>query len=323
MRWVALFVALLVASPARAQEKGLGEYAIDSGHSFVGFDIGFLRTAVRGEFDVYRGTILYDPAKPERTSATVVIEAKSIHTGSEHRDEHLRSDDFFDVAKYPSIKFQTREVRRQGGGLVLIGPLTMHGVTREVRIPMQVTEPPTADPHGTTSMNFAGGVRLARKDFGILGGSKHNDWFDAIRSATMADTVDITLEVQGWTTTFAGPADERLEQSVTRATTIGVDSLIRTVRARAAAAPQSLQGQEWGIDQLGRALLVRHRETEALKVLQLNADLFPNSPAAHTSLARALELSGRRTEALAGYDRALALDPEYPRAQEFRRRLAP
>src|SRR5262249_32516008 len=156
--------------------------------------------------------------------------------------------------------------------LVLIGPLTMHGVTREVRIPMQVTQPPTADPHGTTSMNFAGGLRLARKDFGILGGSKHNDWFDALRSATMADTVAITLEGQGWTTSFAGPADTRLEQSYARATTIGVDSLIQSVRARAAASPQALQGQEWGIDQLGRALFVRHRETDGIKVLQLNAE---------------------------------------------------
>ncbi|HEV8480369.1 MAG TPA: YceI family protein [Candidatus Eisenbacteria bacterium] len=323
MRWVPLFVGLIVTSPALAQDKGLTEFAVDAGHSLVGFNIGFLHTTVRGEFDSWRGTILYDPAKPERTSATVVIEAKSIHTGSEHRDEHLRSEDFFDVGKYPLIKFQTREVRREGGGLVLIGPLSMHGITREVHIPMQVTQPPTADPHGTTSMNFAGGLRLARKDFGILGASKHNDWFDAIRSATMADSVEITLEVQGWTTNFAGPADERLEQSVTRATSIGVDSLIRTVRARAAASPDNLNGQEWGIDQLGRALFVRHHETEGMKVLQLNVDLFPNSPAAHTSLARALELSGKRSEALAAYDRALQIDPDYPRAQEFRRRLTP
>jgi len=323
MKWMMLVVGLVLASPAMAQENGLVEYAIDAGHSLAAFDIGFLHTKVRGEFDTWRGTILYDAAKPERTSATVVIETKSIHTGSEHRDEHLRSDDFFDVEKYPLIKFHTREVERRGKDLVLVGPLTMHGVTRDVRIPMAVTQPPTADPHGTTSMNFAGGLRLARKDFRILGGSKHNDWFDALRSATMADTVEITLEVQGWTTHFEGPADERLEQSIARVTAIGADSLARTLRARAAASPQSLQGQEWGIDQLGRALLVRHREAEGLKILQLNADLFPNSPAARTSLARALELSGKKTEALASYDRALELDPDDPRAQEWRRRLAP
>ena len=320
MRSVALFVSLLAASPALAQER---EYSIEASHSLVGFSIGFMHTTVRGQFDDCRGTILYDAARPEHSSVTVVIDTKSIHTGSDHRDGHLRSEDFFDAEKYPTIKFQSREVRRQGSGLLLIGPLSLHGTTREVQIPVQLVQPPTVDPHGLVIVNFAGDLRLARKDFGILGGSKHNDWFDALRSATMADTVAITLEVQGWVTNFEGPADPRLEQSVTRATTVGVDSLIRAVRTRAAAAPSAVEGQEWGIDQLGRALLARHRETEGIKVLQLNAELFPKSAAAQTSLGRALELSGKKTDARTAYERALQLDPEYPRAQEFQRRLAP
>jgi tetratricopeptide (TPR) repeat protein len=205
----------------------------------------------------------------------------------------------------------------------MIGSLSLHGTTREVRIPVRVVQPPTADPHGTTLVNFAGTVRLARKDFGILGGSKHNEWFDALRSATLADSVDITLEIEGWATDFDRQADPRLEQSVARVGAIGVDSLVRALRARAASDPRSLQGQEWGIDQLGRALLARRREAEGMMLLQLNAELFPRSAAANTSLAWAWEASGKRTDALAACERALQCDPDDPRALECKRRLAP
>ena len=323
MRRALAFVGLLVGLPLVAQGIGFQEYAIEQSHSLVGFSIAFMHTTVRGQFDGFRGTILYDPARPEQSSVTAVIETKSIHTGSEHRDGHLKSDDFFDAEQYPTIKFQSRAVSRQGAGLVLVGPLTLHGITRDVRIPFQVVQPPTEDPHGSIIVNFAGELRLARKDFAILGGSKHNDWFDALRSATMADTVAITLDVQAWVTNFAGQADPRTEQSVTRVTTLGVDSLVRALRARAAATPGALEGQDWWIDQLGRTLLARHREAEGMKILELNAELFPNSAAARTSLARAWELSGKKAEAVAAYDRALQLDPENPRAQEFRRRITP
>jgi polyisoprenoid-binding protein YceI len=318
--WMML-LGLIAASPVAAEVPGLRDYSIDASHSLVGFSIGFLHTAVRGQFDGCRGTILFDPKQPEQGSVTVIIETKSVHTGSDHRDDHLRSEDFFDVDRYPVIRFQSRAVSRQDDHFLMTGPLSLHGVTREASVPFRVVVPPTPDPHGTTTVFFAGELRLARKDFGILGGSKHNDWFDALRSATMADTVAITLEVEGWASDFERQADLRLEQSVRRAVAIGVDSLIRSVRARAAADPSALGRQEWGIDQLARALLVRHREAEGMKLLQLNAELFPNSAAAHTSLARALELSGKRAEAAAAYDRALRIDPDDPRAQEFRRRL--
>jgi polyisoprenoid-binding protein YceI len=316
-----MLLGLIAASPVAAQTSELRDYSIDAGHSLIGFSIGFLHTAVRGQFDRCRGTILFDAQRPDQGSATVSIEARSLHTGSDHRDEHLRSDDFFDAERYPVIRFQSRAVRRLDDHLLMSGLLSMHGITREVTIPFRVVEPPTADPHGTTLVNFAGELRLARKDFEILGGSKHNDWFDALRSATMADTAVITLEIEAWATDFERQADSRLEQSVSRATAVGVDSLIRSLRARAAADPKALAGQEWGIDQLARALLARHREAEGMKLLRLNVELFPSSAAAYTSLARALELSGKGADAVAAYDRALQLDPEHPRAQEFRRRL--
>jgi polyisoprenoid-binding protein YceI len=323
MRFAITVVGLLLATPAGALPEGLREYAIDSGHSLVEFSIGFLHTNVRGRFDGKRGTIFFDAQQPERSSVTVVLESRSVDTGSDHRDEHLRSDDFFDVERYPAIRFQSREVKRHDDGLLLIGSLSLHGTTRDVRIPVRVVQPPTQDPHGSTIVNFAGALRIARRDYGILGGSRHNEWFDALRSATMADSVDITLEIEAWATDFDRQVDPRLEQGVARVGAIGVDSLARALRARAAADPKSLQGQEWGIDQLGRALFVRHREAEGMKLLQLNAELFPRSAAANVSLAWCWDASGKRPEALAACARALQCDPDDPRAQEWKRRLAP
>src|SRR5690242_16234077 len=172
-------VALAVSPPAPVRE-----FRIDAGHSDVAFSIGFLGHPVRGRFEDVRGTIVYAPENAAASAVTVVIGAKSIATGSAHRDEHLRSPDFFDVAKYPVIVFRSATIVARGDSFTATGSLTMHGVTRAVVIPFRETTRPVADPHGSTLTFFSGHLRIARKDFGILGGSKYNDWFDELRSAT-------------------------------------------------------------------------------------------------------------------------------------------
>ncbi|HKQ57842.1 MAG TPA: YceI family protein [Candidatus Eisenbacteria bacterium] len=180
MKLAAAVAGWILALAAPVQASGLRDFSVETSHSLVEFNIGFLHTSVRGRFDGYRGTILYDQDRPESSSITVVIETKSLDTGSDHRDEHLRSDDFFDVEKYPAIRFQSREVRRQGGDLLLVGPLSMHGVTREVQIPFRVVQQPTSDGHGLTTLNFEGGLRLARKDQGDLDRVRHGGAADRI-----------------------------------------------------------------------------------------------------------------------------------------------
>jgi len=197
-----LFVAMAGVAFASAPEPTVREFRIDAGHSDIAFSIGFLGHPVRGRFDDIRGTIVYAAGKPGASAITVVIGAKSIATGSAHRDEHLRSADFFDVARYPSIVFRSTTIESRGAALVANGVLTMHGVSRVVSIPFRESSPPIVDPHGSTIVLFSGQLRIARKDFGILGGSKYNDWFDEIRSATMADSVDISLDITGWDTDF-------------------------------------------------------------------------------------------------------------------------
>src|SRR4051794_6339283 len=120
----ALALVMCGASAAAAQTPGaessaphaLREYTVDFGHSIVEFSIGFAFSRVKGRFTDAKGTILYDESNPVRSSVTMVFDAKSIDTGWPHRDEHLRTDDFFDVGKYPTIVFQSERLTRSGDG---------------------------------------------------------------------------------------------------------------------------------------------------------------------------------------------------------------
>jgi polyisoprenoid-binding protein YceI len=208
------------------------EYRIDAGHSRVEFSIPFMYLPVRGRFNDVRGTVLYDPAAPERSSVSAVVDARSIDTGSRHRDEHLRSADFFDAERFPTLVFQSRRVRREGRALAMTGPLTMHGVTRDVTIRFRPLAPPAADPHGSNIVTFTGSVRLSRRDFGIAGGGRFNPWFDAVRAATMGDSVDVGLEVSGWVSDWRRKQDAEVDSSVARIAREGVAAATARVHPR-------------------------------------------------------------------------------------------
>ena len=310
-----------LASQQQSEPGGLRDYAIETSHSSVAFSIGFLHTTVHGRFNTFRGAVLFDAKRPEQSSVTIVIDAKSIDTGSDFRDEHLRSEDFFDVDAYPTIRFQSTGIHRTRNGFLVSGPLTIHGVTRSVDIPFEIVQAPASDVHATAIGNFVGALRISRKDFGIVGGDKHNNWFDAVRSATLRDSVQVSLDVQVWAADFERPGSAGIEQGVQRARNEGVDSMIRSARTRLAANPKALDGQEWAIDQVARSLIARGQPGEGLKLLRFNAELFPKSSDAQTSLGHALQQTGDRAGASASYEEALRLDADNPRAIELRRRL--
>src|SRR4051812_40904696 len=147
MKTPILICALLLAAPTSPSFR---EYRVEAAHSSIAFDIPFLGHPVHGRFDDIRGTIVYTPQDLVRSSVTIAIATSSINTGSKHRDEHLRSSDFFDAASYPTIFFTSRTIQRTPNGFVVSGPLTMHGVTRDVSIPFRELGAPTADPHGSS-----------------------------------------------------------------------------------------------------------------------------------------------------------------------------
>ncbi|HUQ98239.1 MAG TPA: YceI family protein [Gemmatimonadaceae bacterium] len=293
---------------------------MESSHSRVAFSIAFVGLPVRGSFDDVGGVIVYAAKRPEASSVTVAIATSSLHTGSEHRDGHLKSSDFFDAKRFPTILFQSTGISRLGDKLVMHGRLRMHGVTRDLSFPFQESaSSPILEPHGSTLIQFTASLRLARRDFGITGGSTYNDWFDNVRQASMGDSVDVILEVTGW-----DPDHDRSHRYDAALKTIardGMPATIARIRRIHAATPDSLRDSEWEFDQIGQAFMQRGDYANAVEILGLNADIFPKSASAQAALARAYELAGKRDAAATYTSKALAIDPDAPRALELRRRL--
>jgi polyisoprenoid-binding protein YceI len=142
-------------------------YQVDPAHTSIGFSIRHMViNNVKGDFKEFAGTVEYDGKDLAQIKASGTIKAASINTGIEKRDEHLRSADFFDVAKYPEIKFESKAVQKKGDGFVMVGEFTMHGVTKLIELPMTVTGP-IVDPMGKTRIGLETEITINRQDYGI------------------------------------------------------------------------------------------------------------------------------------------------------------
>ncbi len=157
-----LAILMLVLSAA-AQDR----YRVDPSHAQVGFSVRHMvLSKVRGEFKDFEIEIRLDAGKPGESSVRAVIQAASIDTGNPDRDEHLRGPDFFDAAEHPEIVFESRRVEVAGKEWIATGDLSMHGVTREVRLPF-VLSGPLVDPWGKTRIGVETGLTLDRRDYDI------------------------------------------------------------------------------------------------------------------------------------------------------------
>ena len=147
-----------------------GEYNIDPAHSIIGFSIRHLEIAwVEGRFKDFKGTIRYDEQDVSKSSVEFSARVASIDTGVEPRDQHLRTADFFDVEKHPEMTFKSTRVERKGKGWVLHGDLTLHGVTKPVALPFQLTGA-IKDPRGNARFGVQAQTKIDRRDFGITWG---------------------------------------------------------------------------------------------------------------------------------------------------------
>jgi polyisoprenoid-binding protein YceI len=143
-------------------------WTIDPAHSGVHFSIKHLVVAtVRGQFDKVSGTVILDPHSLERSSIQATIEAASINTREPQRDAHLRSADFLDVERYPSIEFQSTKLARTSDGFTVTGNLTIHGVTRPVVLTVEAGDAEVKDPHGNLKRGASATAKINRKDFGL------------------------------------------------------------------------------------------------------------------------------------------------------------
>jgi polyisoprenoid-binding protein YceI len=140
-------------------------YKIDPVHSSVGFAVSHMViSTVKGKFDEFNGTVTVDNSQVQTAQGT--IQTKSVNTGVEGRDKDLRSANFFDVEKYPTITFQTKSATKEGENTVLVGDFTMHGVTKALSLPVKV-KGPIKDPWGNMRIGLEANTKVNRKDFGL------------------------------------------------------------------------------------------------------------------------------------------------------------
>ena len=186
---VALLLALgLVA--AGAARSATETFVFDKAHTLVGFRIRHWLTKVEGRFRDFDGHIWLDRAKPETSKVDVTIQAASIDTGTESRDKHLRSADFFDVEKFPTITFASTKVVSKGKDLYEVtGDLTMHGVTKTITIPVRHTG--FLNLGKQEKAGFEMTIPINRKDFGI-GWNRTAD----TGGVMLGDDVEINVQVE-------------------------------------------------------------------------------------------------------------------------------
>jgi polyisoprenoid-binding protein YceI len=165
---------------------------IDTTHSGIHFSIRHMVVAkVRGAFKAFSGTVQLDEQAPASSSVSVRIEVASIDTGVEQRDNHLRSPDFFDVAKFPAITFQSTKVEKaSGNNLRVTGNLTIRDVSREVVLDVEQLGT-GKDPWGQLRVAFEAKTSVDRRDFGLT-------WNQALEAGgvLVGEKVEISLEVQ-------------------------------------------------------------------------------------------------------------------------------
>ena len=164
-----VLLILLFAITVVAQVSTSRPYPIDNNHSTVGFSVPILGglSQVKGKFTDFAITLNNDDKDIMKSSVSVVIKATSVDTGIEGRDRHLRNADFFDVEKYPEITFKSERIEKKGKQFIAHGPLTMHGVTKEIALPFTVTGTFKNPSTNKMSVGYSARTVLNRRDFGI------------------------------------------------------------------------------------------------------------------------------------------------------------
>lgn len=166
---------------------------IDPDHSNIGFKVRHLMVSnVKGSFEKVSGTVDINDKDITKSKVEVTIDTASINTNVQKRDEHLRSADFFDVTKFPTMTFVSKKVAKVGKDkLKVTGDLTLHGVTKEVVLDVEGPAKEIKDPWGNQRRGASATTKINRKDFGLV-------WNKALETGGVAvgEEVLITLEVE-------------------------------------------------------------------------------------------------------------------------------
>jgi polyisoprenoid-binding protein YceI len=173
-------------------QSAVSTWTIDPAHSVVELAVKHMMfSTVKGQFPNIAGTITFDESNLANSSVSAQIDAASITTREANRDTHLRSADFLDVENFPSIVFESTEIVPRGShNFVIVGNLTLRGVTQEVTLDAELAGKGT-DPWGRQRAGFTATTSISRKDFGLT-------WNQGLEAGgvLVSDQVKISLEIQ-------------------------------------------------------------------------------------------------------------------------------
>lgn len=192
MRTAIQRIVLVTLIAACANQASAANWQVDLSHTNVGFSVSHLFTSVQGRFDDFDATIEFDPDEPHATVVKATIQAASINTNHEKRDRHLRSADFFDAEKYPTLVFESSKMKEWSGKKgKLSGNLTIHGVTRPVVFDV-VYLGRGSDPWGNTRAGFRATLTIDRKDYGL-------NWNEVLETGgfLVGDEIEIRIDAEG------------------------------------------------------------------------------------------------------------------------------
>ncbi len=164
-------------------------YKIDPAHSTAHFSVRHMMvTNVRGAFSKVEGTVVIDTDNPAASSVDATIDASTVNTNEAQRDAHLKSGDFLDVEKYPTLAFKSKKIDRDGDDWKVTGDLTLHGVTKEVVLKVDGPTEETKDPYGNIRVGASAATKIKRSDFGLT-------WNAVLEAGGIAVSDDLKIEI--------------------------------------------------------------------------------------------------------------------------------
>jgi polyisoprenoid-binding protein YceI len=175
-------------SETKKPDTSESTYIIDNAHSLIGFSVRHLTISeVHGRFNDFTGTIHYNEKDVTKSSVEFTSKAASINTDIKSRDEHLRGTDFFDVEKYPELTFKSTRIESHGQQYLMVGQFTMHGVTKEISFPFQLTNQ-IKDQRGKTRFGVQAQLTINRQDYGI-------SWSKTLDNGGLAVSNEVKIEL--------------------------------------------------------------------------------------------------------------------------------
>jgi polyisoprenoid-binding protein YceI len=192
MRFI-IWALVIVLGGGVPSFAGASMWQVDPAHTSAHFAVRHLMVStVRGTLGKVTGTVKVDESDLTKSSVDASVDVGGINTGEPKRDTHLKSPDFFDAEKYPTITFKSKSVTKVGDTKFKVtGDLSMHGVTKEVVLDVEGSPKPLKDPMGNTKLGGVATTKLKRKDFGIT-------WNSAMDGGgvVVGDEVDVTIDIE-------------------------------------------------------------------------------------------------------------------------------